>query len=39
VKSTPARRTLCQVIGGGEIRLGSCRPAVRVRVFCHGLDG
>ena len=39
LKSTPARRTLCQVIGGGEIRLGSCRPAVRVRVFCHGLDG
>ena len=39
VKSTPARRTLCQAIGGGEIRLGSCRPVVRVRVFCHGLDG
>ena len=39
VKSTPARRTLCQVIGGGEIRRGSCRPVVRVRVFRHGLDG
>ena len=39
VKSTPAGRTLCQVIGGGEIRLGSCRPVVRVRVFRHGLDG